>query len=179
MIGKGGGDLDLGQVILRAFLIYLIALAAIRLGKRRLLGRNTAFDVILGVIVGSMFSRTIHSDVPFLGSIVATGVLILLHAIFASLAFRVKGLGSVVKGNTSVLVKDGQVEWAAMRKHDVTMNDLTESMRLKLNSEDLSKVQTATLERNGNISFVTKSTEPKVVEVEVQEGVQKIRIEIS
>lgn len=178
VLGKGGAGLEAWQVLLRALIIYLVALVIIRLGKKRLLGRNTAFDVILGVVVGSMFSRTIHSEVPFLGSILATVLLVGLHGVFALLAVRIKGFGSLVKGHTSELVKDGQIDWDAMRRHDMTLNDLQESMRLKLNSEDVTKVQSAVLERNGNISFVSKKSEPRIVEIEVQEGVQRVRLEI-
>jgi uncharacterized membrane protein YcaP (DUF421 family) len=179
VVGKGGSDLEMWQVLLRALIIYLVALAIIRLGKKRLLGRNSAFDVILGVVVGSMFSRTIHSQVPFLGSILATLVLVILHGIFAFVAVRLKGFGNVVKGHSSELVKDGQIDWDAMRKHDMTLEDLKESMRLKLNSEEVEKIQLAVLERNGSISFVTKKSEPRIVEIEVKAGVQRVRLEIS
>jgi uncharacterized membrane protein YcaP (DUF421 family) len=179
VLGKGGSDLGLGQILIRAVIIYLVALVIIRLGKKRLLGQNSVFDVILGIVVGSMFSRTIHSDVPFLGSILATILLVLLHGLFSSLAFRIKSFGPLVKGNTGELVKDGEIKWDAMRKHDITENDLEESMRLEINSTDLSGVESATLERNGNISFITKSKEPRIVEIEVKEGVQRIRLEIS
>lgn len=179
VVGKGGADLEFGQVLLRALIIYLVALAIIRLGKKRLLGQNTAFDVILGVVVGSMFSRTIHSAVPFLGSIVAALLLVGLHGLFAFMAVRLKGFGSVVKGHPSALVKNGQIDWDAMRSHDITEEDLKESMRLKLNSEDLSQVQSAVLERNGSVGFVTKKREPRIVEIEIKEGVQRVRLEIS
>jgi hypothetical protein len=41
VVGKGGADLEFWQVLLRALIIYLVALAIIRLGKKRLLGQNT------------------------------------------------------------------------------------------------------------------------------------------
>ena len=178
VLGKGGADLEIWQVLLRALIIYLVGLAIIRLGKKRLLGRNSAFDVILGVVVGSMFSRTIHSQVPFLGSILAALVLVALHGVFALLAVRFKGFGGLVKGHPSPLVQDGQIDWDAMRRHDITLEDLKESMRLKLKSEDLNKVRSAALERNGSISFVTKAGEPRLIDIEVKEGVQRIRLEI-
>jgi uncharacterized membrane protein YcaP (DUF421 family) len=84
-----------------------------------------------------------------------------------------------VKGHPSQLVKDGQIDWDAMRRHDITLDDLKESMRLTLKSEDVAQVQSATLERNGNVSFQTKAKEPRIVEIEVKEGVQRVRLEIS
>jgi uncharacterized membrane protein YcaP (DUF421 family) len=179
MVGKGGADLEIWQVLLRALIIYLVALFIIRLGKKRLLGRSSALDVILGVVIGSMFSRTIHSAVPFLGSILAALLLVGLHGLFAFMAVRLKGFGNVVKGHPRQLIRDGQIDWHAMRVHDITEEDLKEAMRLKLNSEDLSQVQLAVLERNGSVSFVTKTKAPRIVEIEVKAGVQRVRLEIS
>lgn len=179
VVGKGGAELEIWQVLLRALIVYLVALVIIRLGKKRLLGGSSALDVILGVVIGSMFSRTIHSAVPFLGSIVAALLLVGLHGMFAYIAMRFKGFGSVVKGHSRQLARDGQLDPDAMRAHDITEEDLKEAMRLKLNSEDISQVESATLERNGSISFVTKKKEPRIVEIEVKEGVQRVRLEIS
>lgn len=179
ILGKGGAELEIWQVLLRALIVYLVALVIIRLGKKRLLGRSSALDVILGVVIGSMFSRTIHSAVPFVGSLVAALSLVGLHGLFAFIAVRFKGFGSVVKGHPRQLAKDGQIDQEAMRLHDITEEDLKEAMRLKVNSEDLSQVASATLERNGSVSFMTKKKEPQVVEIEVREGVQRVRLEIS
>ncbi len=179
VVGKGGAELAIWQVLLRALIIYLVALVIIRLGKKRLLGRSSALDVILGVVIGSMFSRTIHSAVPFLGSILAALLLVGVHGLFAFMAVRLKGFGNVVKGHPRQLVRDGQIDWDAMRIHDITEEDLKEAMRLKLNTEDMSGVQSAVLERNGSVSFVTKKSEPRIVEIEVKAGVQRVRLEIS
>ena len=54
-----GGDqaferLPIWQVALRTVIIYVVALAIIRLAKRRFMGSYSAFDILLGFIVGSV-----------------------------------------------------------------------------------------------------------------------------
>ncbi len=180
VLGTDVKDLKFWQTMVRATIIYVLALIAIRIGKKRLLGRNTAFDVILGIILGSVFGRAINGSAPFLGTISAGFFLVLLHWLFASIAVRKHGFGNLVKGEPTVLIQDGEVKRDILKKHDLSENDLKESMRLQAKTEDISQIQLATLERNGNISFLTKEKpkQPKIVEIEVKEGVQKIRIEI-
>jgi uncharacterized membrane protein YcaP (DUF421 family) len=180
VLGTDGKDLKFWQTMIRASIIYILALIAIRIGKKRLLGRNTAFDVILGIILGSVFGRAINGTAPFLGTLTAGFFLVLMHWLFAAIAVRKHGFGTLVKGEPTVLIEDGDVKWHTLKSHDLTEEDLKESMRLQAKTENFSQIQLATLERNGNISFLTKEKEkqPKIIEIDVKEGVQKVRIEI-
>lgn len=47
----------IGRVAARALVIYIAGVAIMRIGDRRFLGHNAAFDVIFGVIIGSVFAR--------------------------------------------------------------------------------------------------------------------------
>ncbi len=180
VLGTEAKDLKFWQTMIRAFIIYVLALVAIRIGKKRLLGRNTAFDVILGVILGSVFGRAINGTAPFLGTVTAGFSLVLLHWLFAAIAVRAHVFGNLIKGKPTVLIKDGEIKRDVLKNHDLSERDLQESMRLQAKTENPSEIQLATLERNGNISFLTKEKQkqPKIVEIEVREGVQKVRIEI-
>jgi uncharacterized membrane protein YcaP (DUF421 family) len=180
ILGTEGKDLKFWQTMIRAIIIYIMALIAIRIGKKRLLGRNTAFDVILGIIIGSVFGRAINGSAPFLGTLTAGFFLVLLHWLFASMAIRKQAFGSLIKGESTVLIENGEVKWDVLKKHDLSEKDLRESMRLEAKTENFSDIQLATLERNGNISFVSREKEKqlKIIEVEVKEGVQRVRIEL-
>jgi len=64
-----------------------------------------------------------------------------------------------------------------MRRSHLGTHDLEEAMRLA-GVTSLQQVREAHLERNGNISIVTRPTEVKTVEVTVLAGVQTVRIEV-
>jgi uncharacterized membrane protein YcaP (DUF421 family) len=59
----------------------------------------------------------------------------------------------------------------------MTEHDLDEDLRVKSVSR-LDEVAEARLERSGQLSVIKAESEPKVIEVQVAEGVQTIRIEI-
>lgn len=56
---------------LRAFVMYLGTLILVRLGKKRFMGQNSAFDVVLLFILGSVLSRGVDGTAPMWGSFMA------------------------------------------------------------------------------------------------------------
>src|SRR5690606_2054685 len=59
VIGVDGDDLTVWQMALRALLIYVAAILLVKAGEKRFMGKNTAFDMILGIILGSVLSRAV------------------------------------------------------------------------------------------------------------------------
>jgi uncharacterized membrane protein YcaP (DUF421 family) len=53
-------------------------------------------------------------------------------------------------------VRDGHCDLNVMRRNHVSMHDLDEDMRLSANTDDLSDIQLARVERSGDISFIKK-----------------------
>ncbi len=149
-------DLSLWQMVLRAIIIYLAALAMVRIGNKRFLGRLSAFDVILGIILGSVMSRAINGSAPFFPTIGAGFALVGLHWLFSQLAFRFQGFDTLVKGNARRLIQDGQIQWDNMQASSITQEDLVEELRLRGQVADLSQVQEAYLERQGGISVIPR-----------------------
>ncbi len=180
MLGLGLESRDIGvlQMGLRAAIVYMVTVLMIRLAKKRFMGRATAFDVILGIMIGSIVSRAVTGNAPFLPALAATAVLIAMHWLFSSLAMRWHGFGSVIKGKSQVLIRQGQIDARAMRKAHMTDHDLWEDLRRKSVSR-LEQVAEARLERSGNLSVIRARQVPRVLDVQVRDGVQTVRIEVA
>jgi uncharacterized membrane protein YcaP (DUF421 family) len=179
-MGVPSGDLTTLQVCLRALLIYFVGLLLLRLDQNRFLGKATAFDILLGFILGSLLSRAVNGSAPLAPSLVGATVLIALHRGLATLTLRYQRLARVMKGRPEALVLDGEIVWPTMRRYAISRGDLEEALRLKAHLDDPSQVREARFERNGEISVLPghqkKREKPRVVEVAVREGVQTVRI---
>lgn len=175
-LGTDADSLATWQMALRAVLVYGAALAMVRLGEKRFLGKNTAFDVILGIILGSVVSRAVNSTDAILPTVVAGFVLVGLHWLAAVIAFHSDSLGSLFKGHPRILVEDGEIQWDAMRKSHMSERDLRAALRSNARLDDPGEVKIARLERSGEISVLKRDQAPRVVEVSVAEGVQTVRI---
>lgn len=151
------GGLTWGQIGARTLLVFLFGVVLIRLADRRFLGQNAGFDVLLAIVLGSILSRGIDGQAPFFKILGASLLLVLLHRALAMVACRWPAFSRLVKGDAIVLVKDGKILANAMRRVDISPDDLKENLRLNANVDAVENVTEARLERNGRISGVKRA----------------------
>jgi uncharacterized membrane protein YcaP (DUF421 family) len=155
-LGVEPRDLTFVQISLRGIIVFVATLMMVRLGHKRSLTHKTPFDALLIVILASVLSRAINGSAAFFATIGGGVVLVLLHRLFAFLAYHSHGFGILVKGRPDVIVRDGECDFRMMRRNHVSIHDLEEDMHLDAHLEDLSKIRLARVERSGDISFIEK-----------------------
>ena len=178
LLGLDAEALSIGQMVLRATIVYVLALAFVRLGDKRFLGKNTAFDVVVAIMFGSVMSRAITQAGDFVAILVAGGVLVGIHFAVAFVTFRSDRIGTLVKGRERRLIEDGEIRWDQMAAAHLTERDLRGALRSEARMDDIGKVRVAHLERSGDISVIQEERGPRVVAIDVAEGVQTVRIEL-
>ena len=157
-LGLSVSELNIWQMGLRAIIVYLAALAMVRLvGERRFIGKFAAFDVILTVIFGSTLSRAINGTSAFFETIFAGFVLVGMHWIISAISFHNLKWENWLKGRSRTLIKDGQLCHKTMKACHITKADLISTLRLKCQVDRLEAIDRADLERNGDISFCLKA----------------------
>ena len=155
IIGPDSNAINWWQMSIRGVITFMLTLLLIRFGDNRIFGKNSAFDIALGVILGSILSRAITGNAPFLPALLTSFVLVMLHRLLAYLACR-SSIGNFIKGKTYQLMKNGEMLPDQMDQHKITKNDLEEAMRTTGNTTDLGDVEAAFLERSGSISIINK-----------------------
>ena len=147
-------EINWWQMSLRAIIVFLLSIAMLRIGHKRFMGKNTALDVMLGIVFGSMVSRAVTGNAPFFPVLAASLTLVLMHWILSFISFHWSSFGNAVKGKKNLLIKDGDIQWEEMKKSHITQDDLSEALRNKGEEPDFKKVKSAHLERNGDISLI-------------------------
>ena len=155
-LGVEPKDLTFIQISLRGIIVFLVTLTTMRLGHKRSLSRKTPFDAVLLVILAAVLSRAINGSAAFFATLGGGVVLVVLHRLFAHLAYYSHGFGILVKGRPDTIVHDGECDFRMMRRNHISMHDLEEDMRLGAHIDDLSRVRLARVERSGDISFIKK-----------------------
>jgi uncharacterized membrane protein YcaP (DUF421 family) len=153
-IGTEPKELTFLQVAVRGVVVFIATLIMVRLGSKRSLAEKTAFDAVFIVIIGSMLARAINGSEAFFPTLGTGFVLVLLHRLFGFAAYYSHAFGILVKGKPVVLVQGGKWQRKNMLWEHITKHDVEEDMRLDAETEDLSKIQVARLERSGDISFI-------------------------
>jgi uncharacterized membrane protein YcaP (DUF421 family) len=156
-LGEGleSKEINAAQMVARALIIYVVTVFIVRLGKKRFMGRATAFDVILGIIIGSIASRAVTGNAPLVPAVAATAALVFTHWVFSAIAFRSESFGFFVKGKDDVIIREGKINPVAMRKTHMSDDDLQEDLRGEGVAE-VREVKEARLERSGGLSVIKK-----------------------
>ncbi len=176
-----GGDeqystITVFQVVTRTVVIYLVALVIIRIGKRRFMGDYSAFDILIGLIVGSTMARAVTGTISLLNMVIVVGVLMALHWIIATLSVHWQGFGRFIENSPRKLIIDGAIQDDALLKSKITRDDLMLALRQESHIDDVELVKAAYLERDGSITVLPKDSVNTVQNVEVEKGVQTIKI---
>jgi uncharacterized membrane protein YcaP (DUF421 family) len=146
-------QLGFAHMAARAFLMYVLLIAIIRAGKKRFLGRATAFDVVLSIMVGAIAARAVTGGAPYFPSLLAILVFVAMHWLFSSLARGSSSFSSLIKGNATPLIRNGCIDEKALKDAHMSRDDLDEDLREK-GVADPAEVAEARLERSGRLSVL-------------------------
>jgi uncharacterized membrane protein YcaP (DUF421 family) len=106
-LGREAEGLTLLQISLRGVIVFVATLVIVRCGDRRFLSQKTAFDAVLGFIVGSTLARTVNGTAAFFPTLGGGFVLVALHRVLAYWSRRSHAFGLLIKGRSDVIVRDG------------------------------------------------------------------------
>jgi len=155
-IGTDADSILWWQMVIRGVLIFFYTLMLVRFGGRRIFGKNTSFDIVLGVILGSIMSRALTANASFLPTIATATALVSLHWLMGEVAKRSKTFGHLIKGIEVQLVKDGRIIPEALERTNLTEHDLHEALRSRGSTCEVKNVKAAYLERSGSISVISR-----------------------
>jgi uncharacterized membrane protein YcaP (DUF421 family) len=153
-LGLEPKELTFLQISLRALIVFLATLIMIRFGHKRSLARKTGFDAVLMVILASVLSRAINGSAAFFATLGGGVILVIVHRLFALIAFHSHAFGVLIKGAPELIIDDGDLVLRTMRRNHISKHDVEEDMRLDARTEDLKDIKKGYVERSGDISFI-------------------------
>lgn len=156
MIGTSS-DLSIFQMSVRAILVFVLTLLLLRLSGRRSLDHRSAFDLCITVLLGAVLSRAIVGASPFFPTLCASAIIVLLHRAIALLSIWSVSFEKIVSGSARILVENGRVNRHQMLAGLISNTDLLEAINKKTGHPELSSAAKVVLERNGEIT-VTSTT---------------------
>lgn len=148
-------ELTFGQMSMRAIVIFASALVMLRVAHKRFFARRNALDVLLTLVIASTLARAINGNAAFLPTIGVGFLLILVHRGVSWAAARSEAIARLVKGSPTRLIEQGNVDLRTLRRHDLSLPDLEEDLRLN-GVDGPEAVRRATLERNGEVSVLKR-----------------------
>ena len=102
-------ELDLTGIIFRVSVMYLYALALLRISGKQSVGHLTALDFIVTLIIGDLFDDIFWAEVPILQGMVAFAAITLVHILVTYLASRNRSIHRLVVSPPRLVVEDGRL----------------------------------------------------------------------
>lgn len=145
------------DLVIRAAVIFGFIFLVTRIAGRRQLSEMEPFDVILLVVLGDLVQQGItQSDESVTGTLIVISTITLLSVLVGWLSFRFARVRLITEGEPIILIHDGQIVEANLRRERLTRNDLEEEARQQ-QLASLDQVRWAILEDGGSISIIPKS----------------------
>jgi uncharacterized membrane protein YcaP (DUF421 family) len=150
-----GGGAALG-IVVRVTVVYLALLVMMRVTGRRTLSDITPMDMLMMLLLSETVSPALTAgDTSLPGSLLAAAVLIALAAIASNVAFRSRRAEHLLSGTTAVLIKDGHVDAAVMRRFHITDADLDSALH-QHGLLAVAAVARAFVEADGEITIIKR-----------------------
>jgi uncharacterized membrane protein YcaP (DUF421 family) len=153
-----GEQLGALPMAVRATAMFFIVLAFVRFGGARIFGKKSAFDNVVVIMLGAVGARGIVGASPFMSTVAAGAVLVVLHRVLARLCVTSERLGTALKGSPVPLYANGKLVRENLARTTISESDLLESHRLETQRTELEPDMDAFMERNGRISFVKRGS---------------------
>ena len=139
------------EKVLRAALIYVFLLVALRIGGRRELGQLNAMDfVVLLAVANAVQNGIIGQDDSVTGAIIGASSLFLLNEAAAFVVARNRTAHRLLVGSPTTLVEKGVLLENALRRQRMSVSDLMIALE-ENGAAGLDEVERCIIEPNGKI----------------------------
>jgi uncharacterized membrane protein YcaP (DUF421 family) len=140
------------ELLLRGTVVYVMVLSMLRLAGKRQVGSLTPFDLTLLLLISEGAANAIRADENSItGAALVIAAMLALNWAMGKLGVRFKAFDRLTEGRPRFLIRNGVVDYDAMRRESVTRSELLMALRAH---ECLSPHQAgyAVLETDGSIS---------------------------
>lgn len=167
------------RFFIRPVLIYLAALAIVRLMGKRALGQLSLFDLVIMAGIGDIITVVgLEQRVAL-----AKGVLILIlfggmELFMSSLTYRSRFFSRLLEGKPTLLIKDGLPLEKNLAREHISRADLNQELR-KQGVARISQVSQATLEACGKFSVILKEDEAAANQQKLQDLLEQSLLEVA
>lgn len=147
------------DILLRASVVYLFMVAAIRLFGKKELSQLSVTDLVFILLISNAVQNAmLGPDTSLAGGVLAALCLFVLNYLLKLVMYRSKKVKSFIEGEPVMLVYKGNLIEDNMAKEKITRDELEAVVR-EHGVFSIDNVALAILEIDGNISVLSKEIE--------------------
>ncbi len=144
------------DIVLRASVTFAALYLLLRLLGKREIGQLTPFELVVIVVMGDLVQQGVtHNDFSLTGSILAIATFAFWALVMSWATYLSPRLETLLDGRPQVVIRDGELITANLRRDRITRGEVEAEMRLA-GIAHMKDVAWAILETQGKISFIRK-----------------------
>jgi uncharacterized membrane protein YcaP (DUF421 family) len=148
------------EKILRPIAVYVFLIIALRLAGKRELAQLNPFDlVVLLTLSNTVQNAIIGDDNSVTGGVIGAATLLLINYLVVKFLFNHEKLERLVAGEPDVIIENGVVLEACLRRELITMSELQAAAH-KQGFGSLEEIDHAVIDPSGAIFFSGKKPNP-------------------
>ncbi len=144
-------------ILIRTFLLYLLVVVAMRMMGKRQVGELQPSELVIAIMISDVASIPMqNTGVPLLSGVVPILTLLIAELIVSFISLKNRKIRRLLSGKPSLLIYKGKINEREMARQRFNLEDLLEELRIS-NYADVSQIDYAILETNGQISVIPKT----------------------
>ncbi|WP_337847990.1 DUF421 domain-containing protein [Sphingomonas sp.] len=144
------------DIVIRASVMFAILFGLLRLMGKRELGQMTPFELVMLVVLGDLIQQGItHNDFSLTGATLAIATFAFWASVLGWVSYRWLRAERAIEGEPRVLIRDGALIEANLKRDRLTRREVESEMRLA-GIAHVRDVAWAILEPEGRISFIRR-----------------------
>ncbi|MGI5959550.1 MAG: DUF421 domain-containing protein [Massiliimalia sp.] len=143
-------------VLIRASLLYVLIIFALRLMGKRQLGELQPSELVITILISNIASLPIEDpSIPMTMGAIPIIVLVVFELIVSHLSLKSRSFRRFISGNPITIIEQGKVDQKALKNLRFSLDDLMDTLRSQ-GIFDLQDVYLAIVETNGQVSVLPK-----------------------
>ena len=154
-------------IALRVSIMYIYALALVRISGKQSLGQLTPMDFIVTLIIGDLFDDVFWVEVPLLDGLVAFATIVLAHILVTLVTSRNTSIYWMLASPARPLIKDGRLILENLQREWMRPETIESEMRLQ-GEEHPREIKEARLEPSGQVSVIKEPSSKPVPKKDIR-----------
>lgn len=144
-------------ILIRTLIIYISLIVTMRMMGKRQIGELEITDLVTTLLISEIASLPItNPEIPILHAIIPMIILLVLEILSSVILIRLPILKNLVSARPTVIIHRGILDQSALRELRMSLDELMSEIRQQ-GLTDLSQVDCAILEKNGNLTVLPKA----------------------
>lgn len=142
------------KAFIRTVFMYAVIMIGMRFMGKRQVGQLEPNELAIMILISELAALPMQDDeLPLHHGILPIATLVALEIGMSILSMKSIRMRSFISGRPTVLIRNGKIVRKELKKSRVTVDEVVEEMRIK-GVTDLSMIQYAIMETNGQISLI-------------------------